>query len=332
MNRLARASGIAVSALTAATATVMLLLPGHARLEIPGGTAGGSVGSSTGDATVTSRAIAPAGRGSAGRGLTVSGTGSPSALDAGQAGSHSTGGRDALSAGSIRPAVPPRSLHLPSAGARSGPAGTIGDPGVRCLQGYVWRRAYPGDYVCVTPGTRAQAAIDNAAAASRVASGGYACQHGYVWRQVVPTDYVCVTPGTRAQAAADNAQANNRVALLSLWLSDWTPPARQSCSGGDCSAAGGGRDGANFQINGDHFNVGPVLLQIRSNDGTVLWSAMAAATSYPGFAGGALYAQTPADDCSDVPGTSANDYAIAYDTVSRRWSNEVPLDSDCGSS
>jgi hypothetical protein len=27
--------------------------------------------------------------------------------------------------------------------------------------------------------------------------------------------------------------------------------------------------------------------------------------------------------------TTTNDYAIAYDTVSGRWSNQVPLDSDC---
>jgi hypothetical protein len=36
-----------------------------------------------------------------------------------------------------------------------------------CLQGYVWREAVPGDHVCVTPETRAQAAEDNSLAASR---------------------------------------------------------------------------------------------------------------------------------------------------------------------
>jgi hypothetical protein len=36
-----------------------------------------------------------------------------------------------------------------------------------CLQGYVWREAVPGDHVCVTPETRAQAAQDNSLAASR---------------------------------------------------------------------------------------------------------------------------------------------------------------------
>jgi hypothetical protein len=36
-------------------------------------------------------------------------------------------------------------------------------------------------------------------------------------------------------------------------------------------------------------------------------------------------------DCSAVPGTTDNDYGIAYDMVSGRWSNEVPIDSDCAS-
>ena len=38
-----------------------------------------------------------------------------------------------------------------------------------CVQGYVWREAVPGDHVCVTPETRAQAAQDNSLAASRSA-------------------------------------------------------------------------------------------------------------------------------------------------------------------
>jgi hypothetical protein len=218
------------------------------------------------------------------------------------------------------------------------PTGTIGDPGVPCLQGYVWRKAYTGDYVCVTPGNRAQAAADNAAALSRVAPGGgaygqYTCQQGYVWRQVVSDDYVCVTPAVRAQAAYDNSQASNRVALFSLWMSDWTPPpvSGQNCSGDVCTTTDGGWDGPNFQINGDHFNFGPVLLQIRSNSGTVLWSQTVTAADYPGFPGGALYAQTPIGDCSSDPGTTDNDYVIAYDTESGRWSNELPIDSDCAS-
>jgi hypothetical protein len=41
-----------------------------------------------------------------------------------------------------------------------------------CLNGFVWREAYPGDHVCVTPATRSQAAANNAqAAAHRNAPG-----------------------------------------------------------------------------------------------------------------------------------------------------------------
>jgi hypothetical protein len=81
-----------------------------------------------------------------------------------------------------------------------------------CLQGYVWREAVPGDHVCVTPETRAQAADDNSLAASRRSPTGGAygpdtCLQGYVWREAVQGDHVCVTPETRAQAADDNSLA-----------------------------------------------------------------------------------------------------------------------------
>ena len=84
-----------------------------------------------------------------------------------------------------------------------------------CLQGYVWREAFSGDKVCVTPDVRTQAASDNAAASSRVdvncQYGPDACQTGYVWRDAFSGDHVCVTPDVRSQAAADNAAASSRV-------------------------------------------------------------------------------------------------------------------------
>ena len=91
-------------------------------------------------------------------------------------------------------------------------------PGVApgtCRPGYVWREAYPGDLVCVTPETRAQASRDNEEAAARRQPGGGAygpetCRPGYVWRVARPEDLVCVTPETRDQAAADNRQAAAR--------------------------------------------------------------------------------------------------------------------------
>jgi beta-lactam-binding protein with PASTA domain len=85
----------------------------------------------------------------------------------------------------------------------------------RCVSGFVWREAFPGDLVCVTPQIRAQAAMDNAQAASRYQPGGgpygpQTCRQGLVWREANAHDRVCVSPATRAQAASDNAQAASR--------------------------------------------------------------------------------------------------------------------------
>jgi len=88
----------------------------------------------------------------------------------------------------------------------------------QCLQGFVWREAFPGDHVCVTGQTRSEAAADNSqAAARRSPTGGPygpdTCLQGYVWRDANPTDHVCVTPDIRAQAAYDNSQAQLRRVL-----------------------------------------------------------------------------------------------------------------------
>jgi hypothetical protein len=85
-----------------------------------------------------------------------------------------------------------------------------------CVQGYVWREAFSGDYVCVTPGIREQTWADNAQAQSRIdpvnkAWGPNTCKQGYVWREASSSDLVCVTPETREQARADNAQAQSRI-------------------------------------------------------------------------------------------------------------------------
>ncbi len=87
-----------------------------------------------------------------------------------------------------------------------------------CKQGYVWREAFPGDHVCVTPEVRAQTARDNSEANARRQPGGGpygpdTCQRGFVWRDARPGDHVCVTPQTRDAAAADNRQASGRLAV-----------------------------------------------------------------------------------------------------------------------
>jgi hypothetical protein len=96
-------------------------------------------------------------------------------------------------------------------------SGDTPSPTDTCLQGYVWREAFPDDHVCVTPETRAQAAQDDSLAASRRSPTGGAygpdtCLQGYVWREAVPSDHVCVTPETRTQTAEDNNLASSRQA------------------------------------------------------------------------------------------------------------------------
>jgi hypothetical protein len=102
-------------------------------------------------------------------------------------------------------------VAVPGAARADGPYGPD-----TCLQGYVWREAFPGDHVCVTPETRSQAAMDNAQASSRTALsklpyGPDTCKQGFVWRDARAGDHVCVTPTIRSQAAADNAAAASRV-------------------------------------------------------------------------------------------------------------------------
>jgi len=199
------------------------------------------------------------------------------------------------------------------------PTGTIGNPDVPCLIGYVWRQAYNGDYVCVTPATRAQAAADDAAADSRIQQGGgaygpYTCVQGYVWRQVVPDDYTCVIPAVRTEAAYDNSQAGNRVALLHLWVTDWVA----------------GEFTRDIQINGNLFNTGQVLLEVRrSSDGTVMWEQQVASVPEAGLPGAAVTDLTQITDCSALPNPTYNYYVIAEDIASGRWSNEVPVDAYC---
>lgn len=84
-----------------------------------------------------------------------------------------------------------------------------------CIDGYVWRDAFPGDHVCVTPEMRDQVAADNALVETRKdpagAFGPDSCISGYVWRVAVPEDLVCVTPEMRDQVTADNALAGERL-------------------------------------------------------------------------------------------------------------------------
>lgn len=102
-----------------------------------------------------------------------------------------------------------------------------------CVQGLVWREAYPKDHVCVTPESREQAERDNIEAVNRikvtkqtvtrkigpfvvdrrtyyVSGGDYGvdtCKEGYVWREARPSDHVCVSSAIREQTRTENANA-----------------------------------------------------------------------------------------------------------------------------
>jgi len=88
-----------------------------------------------------------------------------------------------------------------------------------CISGYVWREAWAGDKVCVTPTVRSRTAAENAAAANtREPRGGAygpnTCRQGYVWREARSGDVVCAVPASRDQARADNAaEASRRVPM-----------------------------------------------------------------------------------------------------------------------
>jgi hypothetical protein len=77
---------------------------------------------------------------------------------------------------------------------------------LNCRTGYLWRNAFSGDKVCVTPTQQGQAEAENAAGPGLIKTDGF-CDPGYVWRQAIPTDHVCVTPSERSDATNENAAA-----------------------------------------------------------------------------------------------------------------------------
>jgi hypothetical protein len=93
------------------------------------------------------------------------------------------------------------------------PTATPVDPNT-CIPGYVWREAFDGDVVCVTPDERQRVSDDNLAAASRIdpagAYGPNSCVSGYIWRVARESDLVCVLPEEHDRVVADNAAAPSR--------------------------------------------------------------------------------------------------------------------------
>ena len=181
-----------------------------------------------------------------------------------------------------------------------------------CLEGWVWREAFLGDYVCVPGPTRDQNAPDNAVAASRTGLNG-TCLPGFVWREASPTDHICVTPERRTQTAFDNSQAANRVASLNIWITHLFPD-----------------EFGRFQINGDHFNFKPVTVGIyRVSDNVAQWETTLTPGFTEGFIAGSFGASTNIIDCMGFPSSPYNSYARAYDTNSNRYSAKIYLQTSC---
>ena len=194
-----------------------------------------------------------------------------------------------------------------------------------CLNGFVWRDARPGDHVCVTPGTRAQAAADNrAASARRNPAGPYGpdtCINGFVWREAYPGDHVCVTPPTRSQAAADNAAAADRRNAPRLWHSTYTQGAR--CSGDVCSRTSTD-DIPRYRLHGDRVNPGRVVVELHRANGTLVkrWQPTAVRA---GAAGGRFTLDTGVFACNGPK----DSYFRVQDSSSGRWSAPYRVSANC---
>jgi len=79
-----------------------------------------------------------------------------------------------------------------------------------CVEGYVWRGAFPNDFVCVTPADRKKAADQNAAAAGNHLAHSANCKLGFVWREASGPgngDDVCVSEDDRQQVINENLNA-----------------------------------------------------------------------------------------------------------------------------
>jgi hypothetical protein len=93
-------------------------------------------------------------------------------------------------------------------------AGAAAQAQYQCARDYVWREAFPGDRVCVTPESHQRAAADNRMGAVRHdrSAGPDVCSQGFVWREARPSDRVCVLPATHADTASENRLHVSRLA------------------------------------------------------------------------------------------------------------------------
>lgn len=199
-----------------------------------------------------------------------------------------------------------------------------------CLVGFVWRDAFPGDTVCVTPATRTQAKTDNAAAASRVdpngAYGPSSCVSPFVWRTARPSDLVCVTVATRSQTRADNAAAASRRNSVLASYSTWRTADTRTCDGDVCTIV---NDSVTLhRVVVTNVNVGRVVLGLyRLGGGNAIYGKTVIATPRTGGPGGIAVFRTEQLVCSGPP----NAYFRVKDLTSGRRSDPKRVHTGCSS-
>lgn len=94
-----------------------------------------------------------------------------------------------------------------------------------CKEGFVWRAAFSGDGVCVTPANRDLVATETRQSPWYTYSNGY-CVNGYVWRETRPEDHACVSnypPPPGQLAPRDRERSNNSQAVFRLQDPSETP-------------------------------------------------------------------------------------------------------------
>jgi hypothetical protein len=206
-----------------------------------------------------------------------------------------------------------------SAGADYGPD--------TCLNGFVWRGAFRGDVVCVTPETKRQVALDNGAAASRRdprgANGPRSCKVPYVWRNARASDNVCVTAEQRGQAALDNAARATRRNSVRTRLGRWTTPDTTDCDGDVCSFTPTGVTYHHVVV--DRVNVGRIFLGLYRRDDNRRIGSWYASAHPAAPAGGRAAFKTDRPECAGT----ANAYFAARDPSTGRWSARIPVRTGC---
>lgn len=220
-------------------------------------------------------------------------------------------------------------------GVRAGAA----PEGSECIDGYVWREAYPGDLTCVESWVRDQAWSDNESAATRIdpfgAYGKDSCIQGFVWREANPDDHVCVEPWVRDQTWQDNTMAAERTVAfaaittpvgprMQVWTNPWW--AEDECTGDTCTTTSLS-DVPMFEIGGDGYTDGSSVYVgiFRAGTDTPIWSQVVTARHHDGFNGGMFSVRSNVMDCSGRTRGILNVEVQAFDYTTGTWGDMLPL-------